>query len=139
MDIESSIAVLTDALQADERVSAAILFGSAAKGMTRPSSDLDVALLARSAEDAATLRAGELDLTGRLSAAAGREVQLVLLDGVEPVLGRQVFLAGRKLFDRDPNRTARALERILIEYFDGEYHRRMRAEALEHRRAARRG
>ncbi len=139
MNIETSIAALRDALLADERVSAAILFGSAARGQARPSSDLDVGVIARSDADAAELEARDVDLIGRLSTAAGRDVQLVVLDRVEPVLGRQAFLAGRALFDRDPKKTARVLERILIEYFDGEYHRRMRAEALERRREARRG
>jgi predicted nucleotidyltransferase len=139
VDIEASIALLRDALLADERVATAILFGSAAKGMARGSSDLDVALIARSAQDAAELEASELDLVGRLSAAAGRDVHLILLERTEPVLGRQAFLSGRTLFDRDPARTADVLERILVEYFDGEFHRRMRAEALERRRAARRG
>jgi predicted nucleotidyltransferase len=139
MDIETSIAALHQALLADERVSAAILFGSAARGQARPSSDLDVGVIARSEADALELEAGDLELAARLSIAAGRDVQLVVLDRVEPVLGRQAFHAGRTLFDRDPKKTARVLERILIEYFDGEYHRRMRAEALERRREARRG
>lgn len=139
MNLEVSIAAVTDALLADERVSAAILFGSAAKGVARASSDLDLALVARSARDAAGIDAQYLDLVGRLTHAAGREVHLVLLDSAEPVLGRQAFLGARVLFDREPSRTADVLERILIEYFDGEYHRRMRAEALDRRRESRRG
>lgn len=139
MDLEGSIAAVRDTLLADERVSAAILFGSAAKGVARASSDLDVAVVARSAQSAAGIDAEYLDLVGRLSIAAGRDVHLILLDRCEPVLGRQAFLGARVLFDRDPSRTADVLERILVEYFDGEYHRRMRAEALERRRAARRG
>lgn len=98
-----------------------------------------MAVVARSAQKAAEFDADYLDLVGRLSIAAGRDVHLILLDLSEPVLGRQAFLGGRVLFDRDPSRTADVLERILVEYFDGEYHRRMRAEALERRREARRG
>ena len=139
MDLEVSIAAVRDALLADERVSAAILFGSAAKGVARAASDLDLALVARSARDAAGIDAQYLDLVGRLTRAAGREVHLVLLDSAEPVLGRQAFLGARVLFDREPSRTADVLERILVEYFDGEYHRRMRAEALDRRRESRRG
>jgi len=139
MNLEVSIAAVRDALLADERVSAAILFGSAAKGVARASSDLDLALVARSAQDAAGIDAQYLDLVGRLTRAAGRDVHLVLLDSAEPVLGRQAFLGARVLFDRVPSRTADVLERILVEYFDGEYHRRMRAEALERRRESRRG
>ena len=139
MDLEASIAAVRDALLVDERVSSAILFGSAARGVTRASSDLDVAVIAHSAQTAAQIDAGYLDLVGRLTGAAGRDVHLVLLDRSEPVLGRQAFLGARVLFDRDPSRTADVLERILVEYFDGEYHRRMRAEALERRRESRRG
>lgn len=139
MDLEVSIAAVKDALLADHRVSAAILFGSAAKGVARASSDLDVAVLAGSASAAAELDAQYLDLVGRLVRAAGRDVHLVLLDFAEPVLGRQAFLGARVLFERDASRTADALERILVAYFDGEYHRRMRAEALERRRESRRG
>ena len=139
MDIEVSIAAVRDALLADERVSAAILFGSAAKGVARASSDLDLALVARSARDAAGIDAQYLDLVGRLPRAAGRDVHLVLLDFAEPVLGRQAFLGARVLFDREPSRTADLLERILVAYFDGEYPRRMRAEALDRRRESRRG
>ena len=139
MDIDASIEAVRNVLFANERVSAAILFGSAAKGLARSSSDLDVAVIPRAAEDAAALEADCLDLVARLSLAAARDVHLILLDRVEPVLGRQVFLGGHTLFDRDPRRTASILERILLEYFDGEFHRRMRAEALERRAEARRG
>lgn len=139
MNIDTSVAALQSALEADERVSAAILFGSAAKGLARRASDLDVALVARSAQDTMALEMDYLDLAARLSLAAQRDVHLTLLDGVEPVLGRQVFLHGRTLFDRDPRRTAGILERITLEYFDGEYHRRMRSEALRQRREARHG
>ena len=133
MNIESSIGAVKDLLFANEHVSAARLFGSAAKGLARASSDLDVAVVPRAAADAAVLDAEYLDLVARLSLAAGRDVHLILLDRVEPILGRQVFLDGRLLFDRNPGRTAEILERITQEYFDGEYHRRMRAAALERR------
>lgn len=139
MTIDASIAAVKAALEADSRVSAAILFGSAAKGVARASSDLDVAIIAASTEDFRALEAGYLELTGRLSAVVGRDVHLTLLEGVEPVLGRQAFLYGRTLFDRNPGRTADVLERITLQYFDGEYHRRMRAAELQRRRGARHG
>ena len=139
MDVDIEVSALQRALEADERVSAAILFGSVAKGVARRASDLDVALVARSPQDALVLDRDYLDLAARLSLAAQRDVHLTLLDGVEPVLGRQVFLHGHALFDRDARRTAGILERILLEYFDGEYHRRMRRDALRQRREARHG
>ena len=139
MNLETSIDALRRELERDARVSAAILFGSAAKGVARAMSDLDVAIVAVSTADARAIEDEYLALAARLSLAAERDVHLTLLDHVEPVLGRQAFLHGRKLFDRDPRRTAGVLERITLDYFDGEYHRRMRAEALEQRRGARRG
>ncbi len=139
MEIDTSIEAVKNVLLADDRISAAILFGSAAKGVARSSSDLDVAVISRAAGDAPALEADSLDLVARLSIAARRDVHLILLDRVEPVLGRQVFLGGRTLFDRDPRRTASILERVLVDYFDGEFHRRMRAEALDRRSEARRG
>ena len=137
--MNASIEAVTELLGADERVSAALLFGSAAKGVSRRASDLDVAIIPRAVADAHALDAEYLDLVARLSLAAQRDVHLILLDRIEPVLGRQVFLGGRTLFDRDPRRTATVLERITLEYFDGEYHRRMRSEALNRRDEARRG
>ena len=139
MDIDTSIQAVRDLLFANERISAALLFGSAAKGMARASSDLDVAVIARADADAAALEAEYLDLVARLSLAAGRDVHLILLERAEPVLGRQVLLGGRTLFDREPRRKAAIFERLTLEYFDGEFHRRMRDEALERRREARRG
>lgn len=131
MDLEASIAAVKEALLADERVGAALLFGSAARGVARPTSDLDVAVLARSAQAADSLDADYLELLGQLVRVAERDVHLVLLERADPVLARQAFAGARVLFDRDPSRTAKALERVLLQYFDGEYHRRMRAEALE--------
>jgi predicted nucleotidyltransferase len=139
MDLEASIAALREALLADRRIAAAILFGSAAKGRARPSSDLDVGVIAASAADAGELERHYLDVVAGLSATAQRDVHLVVLDHADPVLGRQAFAGGRTLFDRNSARKADVLERILIEYFDGEYHRRMRREALERRHQARRG
>lgn len=139
VDIEAGIAAVKAALLADARVASAILFGSAAKGLARTSSDLDVGLIAASPAHALELEADPLELVGRLSAAARRDVHVVLLERVEPVLGRQAFLGGKKLFDRDSARSADVLERILVDYFDGEYHRRVRREALERRREARLG
>ena len=139
MALENAVIALRHALEADERVSAAILFGSVAKGMARRTSDLDVALVARSRQDALVLNGEHLDLTARLSLAAQRDVHLTMLEEVGPELGRQVFLHGRTLFDRDPRRTAALLERMTLEYFDGEHHRRIRHEALRQRREARHG
>ena len=124
-----SIAAVGRILEADRRVSAALLFGSAATGRTRPGSDLDVGLVCVDRAACASLDADLLRLTGEAMIEAEREVQLVLVESAPPALARQVFAHGRTLFDRDPNRTARVLERVLLAYFDGAYHRRVQHEA----------
>ncbi|MBI3181919.1 MAG: nucleotidyltransferase domain-containing protein [Myxococcales bacterium] len=124
MSLDEVIAKLEGELARDERIAAAILFGSAATGKARPGSDLDVAIVGRSDGALASLCDSLLDLTGRLTIAVGRDVQLVLLEKAPPVLGHQVLKFGRVLFDRLPRRTANAKERILSEYFDTEFLRR---------------
>ena len=135
--VDKTIDAIRRALESDDRIATAILFGSVAQGVARRDSDIDIGLLARDDAAAGRLRAGQLEFAAELAVIAGRDVQIVLLDEVEPVLGRQVFLHGEKLFERDPRRTACCLERILVAYFDGSYHRRMMEEALDARSAAR--
>jgi len=132
-----AVEIVRQELERDDRVATAILFGSVAKGVGRRDSDLDLAVLASGDAEANALRAGLLELSARLAAASGRDIQVVLLDDVEPVLGRQVFSHGRTLLERDPRLTAGCLERILIAYFDGAHHRRLMEEALDDRLAAR--
>lgn len=139
MHTEDTIATLTREFAADPRIGCSLLFGSVAKGVGRPGSDLDIAIAARSAGDAASLRDGLLALRGTLTVAAGRDVDLVLLDDLEPTLGHQVMLDHRVLFDHDRKRTARLFEHLLLAYFDGEYYRRIADQALNAREAARRG
>ena len=134
---DTAVERLRDELELDERVATAILFGSVAKGVARADSDLDVALLASDRAAERMLRGECLDLAARLALRVGRDVQIVLLDDVDPVLGRQVFAHGRKLVERDPARTAACLERILVAYFYGAHHRRMMEAALDSRLAER--
>lgn len=135
--IVEAIERVRETLAADPRVASALLFGSAARNRARADSDLDVALLAADGAQVRALRRDLLRLGARASLAAGRDVQLLLLDDAPPVLGRQVFAYGRVLFDRDPQRLASTLERILIAYFDGAYHRGIMEQALRARLAAR--
>ncbi len=64
MDLEIGITAVRDALLADRRISAALLFGSAARGAARASSDLDIAVLEKHGVVSAALAA-------RLARAAG--------------------------------------------------------------------
>jgi predicted nucleotidyltransferase len=86
-------------LAAESDVAYAPLFGSSSKGTARQDSDVDVAveLTAGAARDVRTLGG----LAARLESAAGRPVDLVLLDEAPSPLAYRVFRDGLLLVERD--------------------------------------
>lgn len=103
-------------LAADPRIAYAIAYGSAARDRLGPHSDLDIAL---GTAPGVTLGALELGaLAGRLAEAAGRPVDLVLLDEAPPALAYRVFRDGRPLAVRDPAALAARKARAILEYLD---------------------
>ncbi|HQZ18643.1 MAG TPA: nucleotidyltransferase domain-containing protein, partial [Vicinamibacteria bacterium] len=79
------IARLEHALGAHEDVIVAYLFGSAARGELRPSSDVDVAVLVPG-QAGPTLSSLRLSLQADLQEAAHRPVDLVILNQASPDL-----------------------------------------------------
>ncbi len=136
MTAEESIQAARRVLEADDRLTAALLFGSAAAGRARADSDLDIGVICRDETARRSLARDFLRLLGRVMSAAGRDVHLLDVEEAGPTTARQVFLHGRTLFDREPRRTADVLERTLVAYADTEYHRRLMAEALDARLGA---
>lgn len=123
---------LAQALQADERFAAAIVFGSAARGTSRADSDIDIAWLPRDAIARDSLERDPLELLGTLGQASGRDVHLVELERADPGLRRAIFARGRVLFDRSGGSLDKLRARTAVEYLDGEYFRRLVDEG--HRR-----
>lgn len=78
------------------------LFGSAAKGCSRPDSDIDVAFLAASPPDPVRV----FDVAQEIAADLGREVDLVDLHRASAVLKAQIIGTGRRLAGGDPGATA---------------------------------
>jgi predicted nucleotidyltransferase len=109
---------LTEELaSADDRLIAAYLFGSVARGTDSSSSDIDVGLLLRTAPS------GELDdlrfnLEGNLERALGQRTQVVILNNAPPDLVHRVLRDGRLLLDRDRAARIRFEVRARNEYFD---------------------
>src|SRR5258708_34455736 len=91
------------------------MFGSCARGTQHGQSDLDLAL-GGLALSLSVLDLG--DLIGRLEAAAGRPVDLTLLDEAPPGLAYRVFRDGRILLERDHDAFARRKARAVLEYLD---------------------
>ena len=97
------IARLVAALSSAEGVTAAYLFGSAATGREHRQSDVDIAVRldpGRYPTGAARFEA-RLGLIGALQRAAGREVDLVILNEAPPHLAREIMTAGTRLLVAD--------------------------------------
>jgi hypothetical protein len=104
------------ALESDPHIAYALVFGSTARGTPRKDSDLDVALGIAAGLRLSALEIG--DLASRLEAAAGRPVDLVLLDEAPPGLAYRVFRDGQVVFARDRRAMTDRKARAILEYLD---------------------
>ena len=115
-------AKLKGVLEAHKDVVVAYLFGSAARGELRPSSDLDVAVLISGSGGAgsceATLGSLEPSLQADLQEAAHRPVDLVILNHASPDLIHRVLRDGVLLIERDRSARIRFEVRSRNDYFD---------------------
>ncbi len=102
---------------ADDRLVAAYLFGSVARGTNTPDSDVDVGILLQTTSSS---RLDDLHLTleGVVERALGRRTQLVVLNAAPPDLVHRVLRDGRLLLDRDPAARIRFEVKARNEYFD---------------------
>lgn len=116
---------LRDALRnAPADVLCAYLFGSVAREEAGPRSDVDVAVLYAKAPGGG-LASGPLDLEAALERAAGRPVQLVVLNRAPADLAHRVLRDGRLLLDRDRPGRLRFEVAKRNEYFDLAHVRRL--------------
>ena len=90
------------------------LFGSEAIGSAGPFSDIDLAGLFRSRPSALDL----LEARGALGALLGRDVDLVDLERVSPIVAMQVLRHGRLLVDANPRRRHQAVSSAASRYED---------------------
>lgn len=102
-------------LRNDPRIGHALAFGSCARGAQHAHSDLDIAIggLQR------PLTALEFgDLISRLEQAAGRPVDLLVLEEAPPSVAYRVFRDGLVLLDRDPAALSSRKAKAILEYLD---------------------
>ena len=100
-----------------ERIAAAWLFGSRARGDHRPSSDVDVAVLL-SADPEPGLAGLPVELEDALQDDVPLPVQVVVLNRASPDFVHRVLRDGVLLLDRDPSRRVAFEVRRRSEYFD---------------------
>lgn len=102
-------------LNEEPRIAYALVFGSCARGTQHGNSDLDLAIGVH-VPPFSVLELG--DLIGRLETAAGRPVDLTLLEEAPPGLAYRVFRDGRILLERDHDALATRKARAILDYLD---------------------
>ena len=122
------------ALEAHNDVRLAYVFGSLARGAVRPKSDADVAVLFSGSPPTESLDR----LVTDLEVAAGRGVDLVVLNDAPPLLAHEVVATGTCLVCRDEDERARFEARTVFRYVDTAHLRRMQQAYLRERTEARR-
>jgi uncharacterized protein len=94
----------------------AVIFGSVARGESRADSDVDVAIELRRGAARDVHAIGRL--VAQLESAAGRPVDLVLMDEAPPGLAYRVFRDGRLLVEHDNAALVNRKARAILEYLD---------------------
>lgn len=109
----------------------AYLFGSTARGDSRPDSDVDIALLVDRAAlgpEAGTHRAS---LLTELTRCLGRnDVDIVLLNDAPAILCHRVLRDGQLILSRDDSTRVSFTEQAMRRYYDTAYLRRLTADAV---------
>lgn len=108
---------ICEVLEREFGIAAVYLFGSHAKVVAHPTSDIDVAVLYDPARvpDAQAVLALQEKLAAHLQV---DRVDLVVLNRANPILKYQVFRYGRCLLNRNPRHQRAFLVRTMTEYAD---------------------
>ena len=107
---------LRSVLEEEQDITYALLFGSGGRGRLRPASDVDVAVELRAGAPRDTATLGHL--TARLESAAGRPVDLVLMDEAPAPLAYRIFRDGRLVLERDHAALVRRKAQAILQYLD---------------------
>ena len=114
--LEDKIKNLAAFFEGEKRVLVAYLFGSYARGLETPQSDVDIAVLLSEIPEKALEY--YLHLERRLAEVLENDVDLVFLNDAPPLLKYQVIKYGRLLFSRDERVRVMFEAKSLCEYLD---------------------
>jgi predicted nucleotidyltransferase len=134
---DETIARIRDVLDADPDVEVAAMFGSAARGRLRPDSDVDIYV--RLLPGVSWSLHHELSLASDLSAAARREIDLIVEDEgrTSVILRLEVARHGRLLLERRPGAWVDLRARAMLAHADLEPWMRLCGEGVRRALAAR--
>ena len=118
---EEGVEALRRALEGRPDVRLVYLFGSAARGEARPASDLDVGVVFASIPAPAQLD----QLATDLEMAAGRRVDLVVLNEAAPLLTHEAIRARRLMVCRKDDERVDFETRATARYLDTTHRRRV--------------
>ena len=126
VDLADRIDALVRAWSGDPDLAAIYIFGSRAGATAGPRSDVDLAVALREGLDADARWRKRLALLADAYRRLGTDaVDLVVLEDAPAPLGHRVLKRGRLLSDMEPRRRAAVAERILRQYLDEAYLRRV--------------
>lgn len=91
----------------------AVLFGSTARGQARPKSDVDLGILLDPYSPELRFR-----VEAELGRAAGRPVDVILLDDAPPLLRFEIAREGILLFQRDDHRWTDFKAKAMVDWWD---------------------
>lgn len=103
-----------EVLYAEQGLTLAILYGSAATGKMRSGSDVDIALLFN--QPLGTAR--KMELISRLESALRRDVDLVDLSALDGTILKQVLCKGRVLIQTKPGVLAGLIRKMIYNQAD---------------------
>ena len=119
MDAQRSVERLRQAFKGREQgVASVYLFGSVARGESRPGSDLDVAVLLEPAPERGAYESLRLDLRAELESRLGQEIDFVVLNHAPPDLVHRVLRDSVLVIEPDPSARVRFEVRARNEYWD---------------------
>jgi len=103
-------------LEAEGDIAYALVFGSGGRGALTPTSDVDVAVELRPGTPRDTATLGRL--AARLESAAGRRVDLILMEEAPAPLAYRIFRDGRVLLERDHAALVERKAQAILQYLD---------------------
>jgi predicted nucleotidyltransferase len=131
--MESLDREIIEAIEPLPAVSALVVFGSRARGTSRPDSDLDVAILPASPDSSERRHLQARAAAALAHLAPEGKVDVVILDEATDVLRQRILSQGRLLLCQDPEAWRELRVQTMREYGDREWVRRIYQEA-QHRR-----
>ena len=117
MKSDEIVAAIVGVLETEPSIAAAYVFGSYGTDRFNSQSDIDIGILFGESH-AGDTPDFPLDLRFRLEEAVKREIDLVSLDSVSPILGMQVLRHGRKIYERDRRAAEEFFVRATESYAD---------------------